>query len=518
MRFRLLGEEIHYRVYLFLLITIAIALPISKAILSIAMVLLVINFLIDGGIIKLKRIVQNRLTIIISLFFLIHFLGLIWSIDVNEGLKDIKSKLPLLIFPVIVYCYPLRKLNHWQWILSAFIISLFASSVINMLSYYQVLGERPYDDIRGMSLFASHIRYALMIGLGAGVSLFLFLKEDNRLRIIYFLFLVWFCIYTYFSEVLSGAIALATVFASFIFYFLFYFKKYASFVFVAIIFSALAWLIYSILPIDKKELKMAELEWYSPYGNPYIHHPLTYSEITGEPVIYYYCEEELKPAWENASSYPFNGNTDRGISIKFTLARYMAAKSLRKDRDGFKSLSKEDISNIEKGYFSYEESQGGLLNRIYSVRHQILNNENPNGHSLLQRIEYWKASLVAIKKANLIGYGTGSNQKILNKIYEETNSPLNQENRHCSHNQYLSYMISHGIIGFILFIYLLFTVLKDSLLRKNLIGFLAILTLITSFMFEDTLETQVGVSIFGLFIALSLAYDALMRVESESNL
>ena len=185
-----------------------------------------------------------------------------------------------------------------------------------------------------------------------------------------------------------------------------------------------------------------------------------------------------------------------------TAARYMTAMGLTKDAEGFKKLTKKDIKNIEDGYSYPNERTDLIVPRIYGLKYQILNNQFPNGHSLLQRIEHWKAAAFIIEHHWMIGVGTGGNQQAFDWAYEELNSPLNQQNRLRSHNMYLAYMVSYGVFGLLFFLVILAVSFRYAWKNKDLLSLLFLMVICGSFLIEDTLETQLGVTIFGFFMAL----------------
>jgi len=81
---------------------------------------------------------------------------------------------------------------------------------------------------------------------------------------------------------------------------------------------------------------------------------------------------------------------------------------------------------------------------------------NPSGYSIAQRIELWRASIVAIGQKPLFGWGTGDVLQGLNFGLDSMNSGL--ENRNMKpHNQFLVWLIMVGVIGalaiLLLFVY-----------------------------------------------------------------
>jgi O-antigen ligase len=110
-----------------------------------------------------------------------------------------------------------------------------------------------------------------------------------------------------------------------------------------------------------------------------------------------------------------------------------------------------------------------------------------------------------------MGVGTGDVQIAFDQQYEKENSILLSKNRHRAHNMYLTVFISFGLVGLILFLGVLYTYFKENLANKELIPVLFISAVITTFMIEDTIETQMGVCLISLFLGLFMS-----KIESRS--
>ncbi|NNM15185.1 MAG: O-antigen ligase family protein, partial [Bacteroidia bacterium] len=115
-----------------------------------------------------------------------------------------------------------------------------------------------------------------------------------------------------------------------------------------------------------------------------------------------------------------------------------------------------------------------------------------------------KTALHIIKEKPLFGIGTGNIVKAYEKAYVETNSKLEKRFQRRTHNQYLSFMICFGIIGLLYFIFTLVypIVYFPNEFKSLYIVFILIIAL--SMLTEDTLETQVGVTLYAFFNTLFL--------------
>lgn len=499
---RLFGTRVHDALHFFGFLVIAIGMPSTKVLMSIGMLLLIANFLLEGNFKeKMERIRSNRLVLLLLAFYVLLIIGLAWSIDVSDGLKDLKSRLPLLVLPLIMAGRTPMSFSQITRLLQFFLASLLVTSLFNFLSYHHLIGNKVYDDIRGMSLFASHIRYGLLIALGVGVSVYLQLR-DKRFHLIYTLLALWFGYYSLYSQILTGNLALIAVVAGTIFFLLWNWKRMVGGAFALLLVSSSVFFLSQFITLYEEPVDCSELPTHTSRGTEYMHSSEVHSEINGLPILTYYCEPELEEEWNKVSELDFMGKDRKAHPLRMTLARYMTALRLKKDADDFQKLTPEDIEKIENGYTYPNEQNEHFMSRIYGIKYQIHNNNYPNGHSLLQRIEYWKTSVYLIQRHWLYGVGTGGNQKAFDEAYVDLNSPLNPENRHRSHNMFFTYLISYGVLGLLLFSLLLAAIFRRAMRSKNLLGLQFIIVLTASFLIEDTLETQLGVTIFGFFLAL----------------
>ena len=241
---------------------------------------------------------------------------------------------------------------------------------------------------------------------------------------------------------------------------------------------------------------------------------INYQKENGNLVFININEFELKQQWKKRfSTDSFDYNTRHNINRYYVLLRYLASKGLTKDSVGLSKLLPQDFNNIKDNITNYlYPNWGNLHKRIYELVNEydeFKNNRSINGHSLTMRLYFWQAAFTVIKNNPLIGVGTGDVQKQLNETYINTKSPLSKEWYKRPHNQFITITVALGIFGLLIFVFsIIYPVLK---LRKQLIVlyFPFLIILISSFMLEDTLESQAGLSFFVVFntLFISLAYN-----------
>ena len=144
---------------------------------------------------------------------------------------------------------------------------------------------------------------------------------------------------------------------------------------------------------------------------------------------------------------------------------------------------------------------------FYRILWQIDSNkrgDNPTGHSVIQRLEHYKAGINIFIKNFWFGVGTGDVKLAFDQYYEDVNSQLAPEVRHRAHNQFLTFLISFGIIGFLIAITtLVLPIIYEGGFRNSY--FVIFITIaVLSFIAEDALETSAGSMFFAYFYPLLL--------------
>lgn len=502
MNYRNLGNKVHTSVHFLAIAGIAVGLPFSKAVMSIGMMLGVLNLFIEANFsVYWNKLKENKAFYLIASLFLIHIVALLWTSDWDYAINDLRVKLPLLVIPVILYSKPIDTVKERDLILHLFLISLLSTSLYNYLAYQGVIGNYSYNDIRGLSLFGSHIRYGILIAFGAMISLWYVLIRSS-FKAFHLVVFLWLAYYTYYSQIISGMLALLTGIVAVIFLILHESKRIWAYGFaITIICLPLIGGFFFLKENNtkKEQVDISELPERTAEGNPYVHSTVEQRDTKGNYLFINLCEEELRREWNKVSTIDYDSLDIKGQKVSFTLIRYMTSLGLMKDAQGFQHLKEDDLRKIENGIAEYGEGKSGLIGRLTGIQFQLQGKDDPNGYSLLQRLEYWKTGMHILKENWLIGVGTGDVQKAFDDQYERDRSPLYPENRLRAHNSYLTFWITFGVAGFLLFLFLIFSYLKDHLSLKKTPAFIFMMIAAATFLLEDTLETQTGVTFFAFF-------------------
>lgn len=501
----LIGMAWGYNAHLLFIIAIVVGMPLSKFLMSLGTILLVTHWFLEGQVIKkFSRFFKNRLALITAITFVIFLIGLLYSKNIDYAFKDIRLKVPLLVFPVIFSSSHKIKKKHFYLILKFFVAATLVSTVYGFLAYKNIIPAREkITDIRDISQFISHIRLSLMIVL----SMFLIpilLKKNWTQKIIASIILIWFAYFLSLIESVTGFVIGCLTLILISIYLSYKNKSWltiipASIAVLIILFLSIQLIItYNTIKIDTSHL--AEK---TKYGEKYNHNSDFIVFDNGNYSNHYIAINELEKGWNERSEIDFFGKNkvQAGYGIRYDIIRYMTSKGLKKDYEAVYKLTDEDIENIENGIPNYLLASNDLMSRLKLIMFEMdgyMNGANVNGNSFAQRLVYWKLAKNIGKKHFWFGVGTGDVGDTF-KAYYKNHTTLKKQFQLRSHNQYLSTFIALGFIGIVIFIFTLITPVQFAIKNNNYLYVVFACIALLSFFSEDTLETQDGVFFFAFF-------------------
>lgn len=508
----------HERIYYFGLILIAICLPHSKLALSLSMILLISNWVFEFDYKRKWDVIKsNRSILIFTGIFIVHIIWLLNTKNFEYAFRDLGNKAILILFPVIIGTSKKLTERQIKSIMMWFTLAVVSSTIISTLILIGII-DIPVKNIRDISVFMSHIRLSLLINIAIfslGYYLFSDRYKNTKLEyVIYISFILWLVIFLYLLKSFTGIfIFLITFFLVFGFV-SFKIKHIVLKLFLQVslitIFLLLAsYTTHSISRFYSKQIiDFENLETFTQSGNAYSHYKGENQLENGNYLQLYICDQELEKEWNAVSSIPYVGKDEKDQEIKFTLMRYLTSKGFRKDSVGVSKLSLNDIKNIESGMANYIfENKYAIYPKIYEIIWQIdvyRKGFNPAGNSITLRAEFVKTAFRIIKNNFWFGVGTGDVKDSFHKQYEIDKSKLPKNNRLRAHNQFVTFFLSFGIVGFIVILFSIFyPVIKLKGFKSYLFVVFFIIALL-SFLNEDTLESQIGITLFSYFYSLFL--------------
>jgi len=120
------------------------------------------------------------------------------------------------------------------------------------------------------------------------------------------------------------------------------------------------------------------------------------------------------------------------------------------------------------------------------------------------RLARWEVIMELIKQSPFIGHGSGSEARLLKEKYFEKGLYISYLNEFNTHNQYLDILLKTGIIGLLLFGYILFFGYVSAIRNKDLLllSFMIIVTVVS--LSENLLDLNKGIFFYGFFFSFLL--------------
>jgi O-antigen ligase len=467
------------------------------------------NNLID----KFTLFFRNKPAFIFTLIYFVHIIGVLYTSDLNYALKDLRVKLPLLLLPIIISTMEKINSRRFRSLMIGYSLAVLVSTIVSAF----ILLTDSYVDIRDISPFISPIRLGLNVSFGFFTMIYFIFHEKKFAfwqTVSFALIALWFLTFLFLLEAITSIVVILIVSIGYLFWRLIstmvVWKK-----FVLLTLAILLPLIFFIKvnniindATTVPDIDFSKLDKVSAQGNPYIHDTLDLQIEDGKRVGLYLCYGEMKTEWNKRSDIDYDGKAKEGQHISATLIRYLTSKDLRKDAEGVRALTDEDVYMIENGLANYNYTRKpGLHTRILKVIkgyevYQLTG--NPSGSSVMQRLEYLKASTIIISDNFLIGVGTGDLEDAFNEQFTDMNSALENQYRYHAHNQFFGIFVALGLFGFVIFILGLFYPAIILSGFKDYYFSIFFLIMIISMFSDDTLETQAGVTLFAFFYSLLL--------------
>lgn len=493
---------------------IAVGLPLSIFLTSVGVIVLLVNWFLEGQVIKKgKKFFSDPLSLAVSSVFIMYCFAMLWTGDLISGLKDIKTKLPLLIIPLVLFTGKLHSKEQLRQVLMLFVVACMVGILFGLARYIS-LSEADLTNKRQLSVFISHIRFGLMLVLAFFILLYyLYAKwshwsaTEKILSILSLFCMLWFILIL---EAFTAYIAFAAVVSVAT---LLLFKQRVSgklkvygTLSVILLIAITSFSTMQVYKDYKHEVPFNYLTQNSRTlnGNLYSHLKDVKFRENGHRVWNYVCWEELEAEWPKRSSVNLTEHDKKGQEIKFTAVRYMTSKGLKKDSAGVSQLTDQDILNIEAGYTNHlHTGKLGFARRLDQMLWAIEQYswyQNANNSSTLQRWVYFDIGLDIWKDNLIFGVGTGDLKQSYQDAFADDNRGLEEQFQGISHNQYLTVGIMLGLAGFIIFCISIFYPL--FLYRSDFLYVVFITLMLVSFMTDNTFNRQAGVILFAFFNSL----------------
>jgi len=500
----------HQLLYIFGVVVLMAGLPWSNFLMSLGQLILLGNWILEFNFKeKIQKLATNKLVQIVLILYLVHLIGLFWTTDFQYALKDLRIKLPLLFLPIVFSTAIQFSKKLFNQLIDLFMLFVLLITFVSLYKYLQVENIELYDK-RELSVYISHIRFSLLICLALFFSLYKFYRNKKYKKVGYLILNFWFMSFLFILESFSGIVILSLILPIVIIFYAWRInnpiKRYLSLGFIGAftisILSIIIWRIsvYQFSPVPNQEMKSHSIS-----GNAF-HNDTRPSENRHQENGYYIYRnisyEEIQREWNNRSAIEFHGKDKNNNPMHITLLRFLTSKGSFKDSTAIAQLSNEEIIAIENGVANINYLKHPYISRIDKIIWEFdtySKGLGTNGHSVASRIVYWKQSIKLINSNFWFGVGTGDIKQAFQKSYDESDYALNESFQLRSHNQYLSFWATFGLIGLVFILFSMLYPIKIALKRKDYYYLVFIAIAMLSMINEDTLETQAGVTFFAFF-------------------
>jgi hypothetical protein len=510
----MLNNHLHRQFYIATLVAVAFFLPLSVWLVSVFILMNFLIWIVGGGLRRLSGLNKRNLFVyIFSGIYIVHIIWMINTSDTGYGLLQLWQKLPFIMLPLSIgLSDPLNK-KEMKTALCFFTGGVVVSSVIGIVFYLSGKEITNIEDPRKISLFIPYVRLSMETNLAIVISAWYFFSETSKLlKVFYFISALWLFLFLFILLSVTGILIFSIIAVISVFLLLQksenrYLKIGFPILIAAFFIIAGAYISNEIKSFYIKCNKYTyPLKEKTLSGNAYIHFPERKDIENGNPVWIYISEQEMRKEWNNRSQINYDSNDFRNQKLNYTLIRYLTSIGLTKDSAGISQLSNRDIKYVESGITNrlFTESKP-IKAKIYEIIWQIeyyRNGGNPSGHSVTQRIEFFKTGFNLLKRNFFFGTGTGDLKNEMTVQYERDKSKLDPRYRYLPHNQYLNSLLTFGIFGFL--IICLFVVLPVIGMKtyRNLLFNMFFLIILLSMFGEDLMETHTGVCFFTYFYTL----------------
>ena len=434
---------------------------------------------------------ESRLLQFFVAFYMLHVVGLLWTSNLAHGFAALQVKLPLLVVPLVVLTSRPLTGRVRRLVLAVYAGTVFVVSVIATVRLFTI-PDLPY---REAVPYISHIRFALnccmvvyLVLLGKPGKLGKLGKLGGGLLVVWMLvFLVLIHSYTAFAILAVVSLVLLLV----------YYRRWPLVALWLLLAGTAIFFVgyeaksyYRLIPQATEPLPL-----FTAGGHAYDHYCDGIIE-NGNYINNYLCPEEMRAEWHRRSAVSYDSIGEEGYSLQPTLVRYLNALGLTKDSVGVWSLTDAQIADIERGVANPVYVGGNPLRKMVYVmlfeREYYIHTHAVRGFTMLQRLELWRATLAVIADNPWFGVGTGDVDDALHARLAVMDSSLADTHK-STHNEYLAFLAAFGIVGVLLLLVLLYRPLTNSRTPLSALYLAWLLTILISFLTEDTLDTLAGI-------------------------
>lgn len=125
-----MNPDLKERIYVALLMAVAVTLPVSIMANGISIIAILAFLILTGDFRNISTSITTKSNLLLPGLFAMYVFGLTYSTDQNTGLQELEKKLALIAFPFIFACIPTLSQKNIRLVLLVFAFVLVALGVI----------------------------------------------------------------------------------------------------------------------------------------------------------------------------------------------------------------------------------------------------------------------------------------------------------------------------------------------------------------------------------------------------
>ncbi len=125
--------EKHSQIYFYLAMLFCFILPFHSGLAALMLILMILNFLSAGSLVKILKHRFTLIPIASSLWFLWYCISISYSENLWEGIHDVETKLSFLVLPIMLFTLPFFNKEQFQKIQWAFVFGNISAALFCIL-------------------------------------------------------------------------------------------------------------------------------------------------------------------------------------------------------------------------------------------------------------------------------------------------------------------------------------------------------------------------------------------------
>ena len=154
----------YHKLYYHLILLLAFALPLSRAVISIDVALLILVWIAEGNFKdKFKTIKNSKPLIILAIFIFLYFISILWTDNIKDAIRPLRLMLYYFVIFIVATSF---NPKYTYKVISAFLAGMFISEIIAYGVFFE-LWHFKYATPQDPSPFMLHLEYSIFLAFAS---------------------------------------------------------------------------------------------------------------------------------------------------------------------------------------------------------------------------------------------------------------------------------------------------------------------------------------------------------------